>query len=62
MQIPLVVDTLAKAKAVDYSRILAYLQLLDLPFWSNHLSQGDKLNLDLGVFPMIETLLSKIWM
>ena len=61
-QIPLRVRTLAKDNVAGYNKILAYLQLLDLTFKFDHQFQGDKLNLDLGEYPMIETLLSKIWM
>ena len=58
-QIPLVVDTLAKAKAANYSMILTYPQLLGLPSQSDHQPQGDRLNLDSKECLEIETLLSK---
>ena len=58
-QILLVVNTLAKAKAIDYNMILTYHQLLGLPSQSNHQYQGDKLNLDSKGCLGIETLLSK---
>ena len=56
------VETLAKDEVASYSMIKAYLQLLDLPSWFDHQSQDDKLNLNLRECPMIETLMSRIWM